>query len=126
MIEQEMAERLAAAKVRLRLDKVAVRVVGRVKAALADIVPPDQTVVFTLTAPIRLPAKMAAELARLARGGDFSGTVHGNQVRVHRVTGLSSSAPRVIGFVHNPDSDADVILAMTESRLRDRGSCGST
>jgi hypothetical protein len=120
MIEQEIAERLVAAKLRLRFDRVVVRVVGRLKAALADIVPQDQTVIVTITAPIRLPAKTAAELESLARGGDFSGIVHGNQVRVHRVTGVPSSAPRVIGFVHNPDSDAGVILAMTEARLRER------
>ena len=120
MIEQEIAGLLAKAKLRLRFDKVVVRVVGRLKAALADIVPQDQTVIFTITAPIRLPGKTATELESLARRGEFSGNVHGNQVRVHRVTGVPSTMPRVIGFVHNPDSDSGVILAMTESRLLGR------
>lgn len=120
MIEQEIAERLVAAKIRLRFDKVVVRVLGRLKAALADGVPPDQAVIFTLVAPIRLPAKTAVELESLARGGDFSGIVHGNQVRIRRVRGVASSMPRVIGFVHNSGSDADVILAMAESRLLGR------
>lgn len=122
MVEKEIAERIAAAKLRLRFDKVVVRLAARLKAALAEIVPEDRSLIITVTAPIRLPAKTADALENLARDGlEHGGLVHGNQVRVHQVMGVASSMPRVILLVHNPDSDADVILALAESRLRERG-----
>jgi hypothetical protein len=39
MVEREIIARLRAAKLRLRFDKVALRLVGRLKAALASVVP---------------------------------------------------------------------------------------
>ena len=61
-IEREIIARLEAAKLRLRFDKVALRLVGGLKAALASVVPEGETVVFTISAPIRLPAKTAVAL----------------------------------------------------------------
>jgi len=123
-IEREIAERIAAAKLRLRFDKAVVRLVGRVKAALAQVVPEDQTIVFTVSAPIRLPAKTAAALESMVRSGlperELRSIVHGNQVQVRRVTGVPSSMPRVVGFVHNPESDAGLILDLARSRLLER------
>jgi hypothetical protein len=58
-VEREIIARLGAAKLRLRFDKVALRLVGGLKAALASVVPEGETVAFTITAPIRLPAKTA-------------------------------------------------------------------
>jgi hypothetical protein len=91
------------------------------KAALTDIVPENQTLIFTVTAPIRLPAKTATELERLARsvlpGGEVRDTIHCNQVRLRRVTGVLACMPRVIGFVHNSECDAGLIIASAESRL---------
>ena len=123
-IEREIAERAAAAKLRLRFDKAVVRLVGRLKAALAGIVPEDQTIIFTVSAPIRLPAKTAAALESVVRGGlpgsELRSIVHGNQVQVRRVTGVPSAMPRVVGFVHNPESDAGLILDLARSRLLER------
>jgi len=123
-IEREIAERAAAAKLRLRFDKAVVRLVGRLKAALAGIVPEDQTIIFTVSAPIRLPAKTAAALESLVRdglpGGELRSIVHGNQVQVRRITGVPSSMPRVVGFVHNPESDAGLVLDLAKSRLLER------
>lgn len=123
MVEMEIAERIAAAKLRLRFDKAVLRLTARLKAALAEIVREDQAVIITVTAPIRLPAKTAAALESLVlglSGCEHRGFVHGNQVRIRQVTGVASVMPRVVVFVHNPDSDADLILAMAESRLLER------
>jgi hypothetical protein len=121
-IERAIVDAIGAAGLRLRFDKVAVRLVANVKAALLDIVPDDHAVVFTITAPIRLPSRTAAAIEDLVRGG-FSGhelreTVHGNQLRIRRVTGVAAAMPRVMGFVHNPDADPGAILAFAEERLR--------
>jgi len=66
-IEREIVARLRAAKLRPRFDKVALPLVSELKAALASVVPEGQSVVFTISAPIRLPAKTAAALANMAR-----------------------------------------------------------
>jgi hypothetical protein len=124
MIEREIVERIAAAKLRLRFDKVVLRLIGGLKAALAEVVPEDQTVIFTLTAPIKLPAKTAAAIEELVRNGlhdsEVGTTLHGNQVRVRRVAGVPAEMPRVVGLVHNPESDASLILALAEARLLGR------
>ena len=120
-VEREINAQLKAAKLRLRFDKVALRLVGRLKAALADAVPEGQTVVFTITAPIRLPAKTAAALQNMLRDGptdaDRSEIVHHNQVRIRRLNRVPKHMPKVLGFVHNLESDAGVVLALAEARL---------
>ncbi|SRR5579883_3290399 len=124
MIEREIAERIAAAKLRLRFDKVVLRLIGSLKAGLSEVVPEGQAVIFTLTAPVKLPAKTAAAIEGLVRAGlpdsEVRTTIHGNQVRLHRVVGIAAEMPRVVGFVHNPESDAGLILALAEGRLLGR------
>jgi len=119
-----MAQRLAASKVRLRFDKVVVRLVSSLKAALAEVVPEGEAVIFTVTAPIRRSAKTGAAIEALVRaglpGGEVSVTIEGNQVRLRRVTGVPAHRPRVVGFVHNPESDAGFILNLVESQLLGR------
>lgn len=120
-IEREIMERIAAAKLRLRFDKVALRLIDGLKAALAETVPEDQTVIFTLTAPVRLPAKTAAAIEDLVRNGlpdsEVRTTIHGNQAQLRRVAGVPAEMPRVVGFVHNPEADGSLILALAEARL---------
>ena len=118
MIEQDIAERCAAAKLRLRFDRVVQRLVRDVKAALTGSVPEGEAVIFTVTAPIRLPAKTIAALIGLIREGSTGGEVHGTQVEIRRVAGVPADVPRVLGFVHNPDSEAGRILDLAEARLR--------
>ncbi len=101
------------------------------------------TVSLTITAPIRLPAKTAGSLegqsphssgagiptpssmgqwesdARQAGcgvhedGRDEKATIHGNRIRIRLLKGQSERAQKLIGFVHNSDSDPLLLLNMT-------------
>lgn len=123
-VEREIVERIAAVKLRLRFDKVVLRLVSRLKAALAEVVQEDQTVIFTVAAPIRLPAKTSAALESVVRsglsGGELDGVIQGNPVQIRLVRGVQSSMPRVVGFVHDPESSASLILVLAESCLLER------
>jgi hypothetical protein len=114
-----------AAKPRLRFDKVATRLIERLEASLGESVPDGMTVLLTITAPIRLPSKTAASLeekiqAHLGRGSarrDEKNTIHGNCVRIRFLRNESERAPKMIGFVHNSDSDPLQLLNMTRELL---------
>ncbi len=114
----------SAAKPRLRFDKVATWLMERLQAVLGKTVPDGMTVVVTITAPIRLPSKTAASLEgkiqTLVRRGspsrDEKDTIHGNGVRI-RFLKESGRAPKLIGFVHNSDSDPLLLLNMTGELL---------
>ena len=96
-IEREIVARLRAAKLRLRFDKVALRLVGRLKAALASVVPEGEAVIFTISAPIRLPGETAAALETMARSGSQEAlrreVVHGAAVRIRRLEGAAKPMP---------------------------------
>ena len=116
-------------KPRLRFDKVALRVVSALQASLGEVVPEGETAIVTITAPIRLASKTTAAvedkirdcLARRSARFEVKDTIHGNQVRIRLVKGVSSQAPKVIGFVHNPDPGAGILLDMTQSLLEGIG-----
>ena len=59
-------------------------------------------------------------LFRSVAEGECRKTIHGNRVRVRRLTGVSKAMPRLLGFVHNSDADAGLILDLAEARLRER------
>ena len=109
----------------LRFDKVAVGLVERVRAAVSDAVPAGVTVGLTVTAPIRMDSKTSVALAEKIRmllgqrrkSADATATIHGNRVRIRVFKSGSRSAPKVLGFVHNPDTDARLILDVVESIL---------
>lgn len=124
-IKQRIADRGGLTTPRLRFDKVALGVVRRLQARLCESVPDGKTVMLTITAPIRVPAKTAAALedkirtylsSRSAPVEDRD-TIHGNQIRVRLVKGDSRRIPKVIGFVHNLDSDPGVLLDITHSLI---------
>ena len=110
---------------RLRFDKVATRVIERLRATLSKTVPDGMTVLLTITAPIRLPSKTAASLEektqsllrRGSAGRDDKDTIHGNRVRMRLLRGKSRRAPKMIGFVHNSDSDPLLLLNMIRGLL---------
>ena len=114
-----------AAKPRLRFDKVATRLLERLQATLGEAVPDGMTVLLTITAPIRLPSKTAASLEdkiqtllqRGSPGRDAKNTIHGNRVQIRLLRGESERAPKMVGFVHNSDSDPLLLLDMTRELL---------
>ena len=113
------------ARPRLRFDKVVTRLMERLQATLGESVPDGMTVLLTVTAPIRLPSKTAAALedkirtllGRRSARRDEKATIHGNRVQVRLSRGESERAPRMIGFVHNPESDPLLLLNMTGELL---------
>jgi hypothetical protein len=121
-IEKEIFGEIAAASLCLRFDRVVRRLLDRLKSDLAEVVPTGQTLLFTVSAPIRVPGKTAETLERRAREaievGEWRGNVHGNAVRMRCLTDVAPHRPRVIGFVHNPDASAARILALAEFRIR--------
>jgi hypothetical protein len=109
----------------LRFDRVALRVVRRLREALSASVRDDRTLILTIMAPIRVPAKTAAALeddirtylGRQSAQGEVKYTIHGNHIRVRLVKGGSRRTTKVIGFVHNPDSEPDVLFDITHSLI---------
>ncbi len=120
-------------KPRLRFDKVATRLIERLQAAAGGTVPDGMTVLLTVTAPILLPSKTAASLEdkiqtileRGSRGRDEEATIHGNRVRIRILREESELAPKLIGFVHNADSDPLLLLNMTSELLELLSAVGS-
>jgi hypothetical protein len=114
-----------AGKPRLRFDKVATRLIEHLQGTLGKTVPDGMTVLLTITAPIRLPSKTAAALedkiqALLGRGSpgrDEKDTIHGNRVQIRLLRDESERAPKMIGFVHNSDSDPLLLLDATRELL---------
>jgi hypothetical protein len=125
-LKQPIGVRRDPPKPGLRFDKVVRRVNARLQSALRESVPDGTTVLFTMTAPIRLAAKTAEELetkirTRLARRSTpvpYNGTINGNRIRVRLVRSNSRQISKVIGLVHNPDSDPDMLLQLMQSLLQ--------
>jgi hypothetical protein len=123
--KRRLADRSGLMKPRLRFDRVALRFVRRLQDALSASVPDGRTLILTITAPIRVPAKTAAALedniwtylARQSAPGEAKYAILGNQIRVRLVKRGSRRTAKVIGFVHNPDSDPDVLLDITHSLI---------
>ena len=122
-LEPRIVDRSRLAKPRLRFDRVALGLIGRLQAAASRAVTDDRTALFTVTAPIRLPAKTAAALeekihlllARRSQPIEIRKTIHGNGIRMRLVAVGSRGTSKLIGFVHNPGSDPDVLLDIAQS-----------
>ncbi len=123
-IELQIGERARAAKLKLRFDKVVRRLTGDLKATLAGVLPKGRSVVITVTAPIRHPAKTAETLENIVQDGLAHGelckTIYGNKVRVRPIDKVATNMPKVLAFVHNTESDASLILNIAESHLLQR------
>ena len=120
-IDPHQAGRLST--VRLRFDREALRFIDDVQTALGGSVPAGKTLMFAITAPLRLASKTAAslvekvhkDLARRSARIDLDATINGNGIRVRLVKGVSRGA---IVFVHNPDSDPTILFDATQALLR--------
>ena len=123
--EKDIAEKVlagsgvTASKLGLRFDRVVVRVLGDLRAFAESAVPEGSAIVVTISAPIRLPAKMVdAAREKIAElKGDWSGTLHGNQVSLRLERRSANKRPKLVGFVHNPSIDATELLDLAERWL---------
>lgn len=81
--------------------------------------------IVTVTAPVRLGGRTAAAIAGRIRDGlgrgDVSATIHGNRVRLRCIPGVPKQMPRLIGFVHNSETEAGPILDLVQSVVRGVG-----
>jgi hypothetical protein len=118
------ARNRGAVKPRLRLDRVAVGLVDRLRAALVRVVPDDRTVVVTITAPIWQAAKTAAAMEEQIRlglrrrsAGRSAIHVHGNKIQIWILKGGIGLTSKLVGFVHNPDRDPAILIELTRALL---------
>jgi hypothetical protein len=110
---------------RLRFDRVALGLLERLRAAVHARALNGATVV-TITAPIQFPSRAAAMLeesiqvlvGRRSARRQLTTTVHGNRVRIAILQAGRKSGSKLIGFVHNRDSDQKVLFELTGSLLR--------
>ena len=132
-VKQRPAARGSPARPRLRFDRVALGLIRRLQEALAESVPVGRTVVITVTAPIRLASRTAAATAEMIRQRlgrrsarlEIEQTINGNQIQARLAEDVSRRGSRVIGYVHNPDSDPEILFDITESLLRHVGRAAS-
>lgn len=119
----------APSKPRLRFDRVALGLIRRLQTALAQSVPAGHTVVITVTAPIRLASRTTFEMAeairqRLGRRParlEIDEMMNGNRIQARLMKDVSRRASKVVGYVHNPDSDPQTLFDITEVLLRHIG-----
>lgn len=124
-LESRAARRAKVSKPSLRFDRVALGLVDHLRTALSQSVPDGTTVVATITAPIKLPSRTAAAaeekvrslLATRAAPARRTYTIHGNEIQVHLLKGGTRRTAKLIGFVHNPDSDPSILIEVARSLL---------
>lgn len=124
-VETRAARRAGIARPGLRFDRVALGLIARLQTALYETVPDHETVLVTITAPIRLPAKTAAAMtekiqnlvATRAAPARLTARIHDNDIQAHVLEGGTARTSRLIGFVHNPDSDPTTLIEVTRSLL---------
>jgi hypothetical protein len=104
-------------QIRLRFDKVVFRLMQHLQNQVGQNLPDGRMALLTVTAPIRLPSKTAVAIEEKIRSAgeqnSTRATIHGNRVRIRILRHGSPALPKVIGFVHNPDSDPRPLLKMT-------------
>ncbi|HWE46744.1 MAG TPA: hypothetical protein VG407_12025 [Caulobacteraceae bacterium] len=114
-----------APRLHLRFDRVVVELTGRLKAALEDVVPDGRSLIVTCTAPIRQSGKTAVETVEIARAliarshgaAETGAEVQGNAVRLRLVKTGASGAAKIIAFVHNCETPAELVLDMTQALI---------
>jgi hypothetical protein len=131
-VEAQVPRRSKVTPPRLRFDRVVLRVFERLRTTFRDEVPGGVTVVFTLTAPIRVPGKTVAVMEERIRAllgkrtsrGLLTETIHGNEVRIRILRGVKTATAPLVGFVHNRDSDTAILFDLTHALLQCVGSIG--
>lgn len=108
---------------RLRFDRTAVGLVRRLQAALSKSVPDGNTVVVTITAPIRQDSKTGVVLDNkirellATRRAQLKATIYGNRIQVRLLKGGTRQTSKLVGFVHNPEPGPAVLFDVTRFLL---------
>ena len=110
--------KLSVKKLGLRFDKVVIRLLGDLSDFAERIVPKGETILLTITAPIKVPAKTEQEIERrirhLLESGaphrDRQATIFENKVRLRIFSALPTQHISLIGFVHDPDTNPELLL----------------
>ena len=117
-IEIAKANGLTVKELGLRFDKAVVRFFEKLRASIEKAIPNSQTMVVTVTAPIKLPAKTAYELEGRIISFLESGIRHRrkkvsifqNEVSFKIVTSSSKRSGNFVGLVHNQRTKSKLLL----------------
>ena len=122
-IEKQIADRIAKAngltltKLGLRFDKVVVRLCSDLRNSVESMIPKEKTVVMTITAPIKVPAKTVHEFELLIKDllepeiqRDRKVVIFENEVYLRVMDSSSIQASRFIVLVHNPSNDSQWLI----------------
>ncbi|MFT3827896.1 MAG: hypothetical protein QM731_28520 [Chitinophagaceae bacterium] len=134
--EKQIADEIAkwngvtVAQLSLRFDKVVVRLFGHLRTAIEEAIPDDETVIVTVTAPIKLPSKTAQALEEQIRHLLKSGTrnrkrklsIFQNEVSIKIAGASSKRSVKLIGLVHHRDTDPAQLLDLATHWLFDHSS----
>jgi len=124
--DKEIAGKIASAyglainQLGLRFDKVAIRLLTNCRDALVNDIPGNTVVLFTIAAPILLPAKTGTELIKQIRtlmqscAYDTNNNliIFQNKIIVRMIRVPRKQDIAMTGFVHNPGSNARQLLDM--------------
>ncbi len=118
-VAEPLARQRRLEAVRLREDRVALRVLRDIEHAISAHVPHGRLLILTLGAPIKVPAQLVAALTRaletyLKRGiaeVDERRTILGNRVRFRVVNDRLKWKAKVVGFVFTGDPVPGVIAS---------------
>jgi len=130
-IEKQIANEIAKAngvniiKLGLRFDKVVVRLLGHIRMVIEQDVPKDITVLITITAPIKHPAKTAHELIGNIKDllkppiqkCNNELVIFQNEIQIRIVEFTSKPTVKIVGLVHNPDIDPGFLLDLASKWL---------
>jgi|SRR5277367_2949862 len=132
-IEKQIADKivrsngLSVTELGLRFDKVVVRLLGNLRTFVERASLKEETIVMTITAPIRLSSKTEHELeAQIMdfldsknRSRDRRITIFQNEVRLRIVESSSKQSAKFVGLVHNPGTDSKLLLDLATQWLID-------
>lgn len=112
-------------KLGLRFDKVVVRLLKSLNDSLGQHIPNEKTVVLTITAPIKLPAKTESELKRQILDYIDSGyltkdralVIYENNICMRMVDKPSRKTNKMLGFVHNRSVSSTQLLDLVTNWL---------
>lgn len=120
IIAEKIAEEnnLTIGKLGLRFDKVVVRLLSNIRDSVTEDIPGKTSVLFTITAPIKLPSKTESEVRRhidesLNHKGKYSEqalTVFQNKVLIRKIKVPITQSIKFAGFVHNQNSNPKQLL----------------